>query len=554
MTKINLYTLYTFFYNTLFTTGKTKNITKLGESMQKNVSYEHQFSGRESVDRDLREISSEEWETLPENEKRWLVLKKVHRILRENNTMYIATASQSNPSVNSMFYAYDINEEDGSFVIYAFTLLAGKAMQMWVNPKVSIQINAKNAGEVKEDGTIDLVEGVQIKGRAEFVSDPKEIEHIRAKITEASKGLFAKYYSLPIARWVKIIPTEVKYIDFFSPKIFYFVEFRKNQPSFFKNLYTSTKKTLLLWALTIRAPFFTATIAPLFLGAAIAAVHLHNKGLQFNWFLFILTVLAGILIHAGVNVSNDYFDHWTRNDEVNPIPTPVNGGSRTIQAGLMSSTKVGLVGILFFIAGSLIALYINLASDGLVLPGLLLIGVFLGFFYTAPPLKLAYRGLGELAVAIGFGPLFVLAAYYIQTHQLSLEPIIVSTPIAILIMLVLFINEFPDYYADKKVGKNTWVVRLGRKKAFKLYKILIYATYAAIVVLSIYNLWLLITLLTLPIALKAIKVAEENLQDPIEMLPANFGTIKTHFAVGMLMTLAYILAFFIPLAPITLLF
>ena len=83
--------------------------------------------------------------------------------------------------------------------------------------------------------------------------------------------------------------------------------------------------------------------------------------------------------------------------------------------------------------------------------------------YTAPPLKFVYRGLGEIAVAVGFGPLMLLGGYVVQTRgALSWEPFVASLPIALLVALILYVNEIPDRRGDARAGKRTLPVRLSK--------------------------------------------------------------------------------------------
>ncbi len=498
---------------------------------------------------DLTLLDKQQWMNLSEERKRELMLKKVKQVLDSTNVAYIATAGSWQPSVNSVFYIYDVDEKNKSFVLYGFTLLAGeKGYQMWVNSNVTVQVNARDAGQKVKNGKIEKIESLQIKGKVEFLKEKSEIQKIRQRFNEATEGLFESLFDLPIARWWKITPTQVKYTNWFSAATFYFLEYRENQSRYFGNMLNSLKKTLLYWFLLVRVPFFTATVIPILLGTAVAAYHLSVIGESIDWKLFTLTIVAGIFIHAGVNVINDYFDHISRGDDINQYATPVNGGSRVIQAGLVSSHKVATIGVSFLLIGAALGLYINSQVNGLGLPLLIALGMFLGFFYTAPPFKLAHRGFGEVAVALGFS-LYMYAAYYIQTRMFSVEMLIASLPLALLIMLVLFINEFGDYDADAKVGKRTWVVRLGKEKSFQTYQVLLVLTYLLVWSVALFNLWALIAYLSLPLAIKALKHAREHYQDPFQLLPANFGTIFTHLTCGLLLTLAYIIQIFIPVSP-----
>jgi len=299
---------------------------------------------------------------------------------------------------------------------------------------------------------------------------------------------------------------------------------------------------LKIWAKAIRAPFYTATIIPIVLGAVIAW---SETGI-FHWGYFILALLGGILIHTGVNLANDYFDHTSRNDWNNKTPTPFSGGSRFIQNNVLKPYQYLIASLMCFASGSLIGLYLNHILAGNIILYLGIIGVFLGFFYTATPIRIGYRGfgLGELAVGLGFGPIMVIGSYYVQTQHLSLIPLLASIPVMLLIALVVYINEFPDYEADKSVNKITIPVMLGKEKASYIFYGLLLTTYfytIIFIILGIFPLFALLTLLTLPLAIKAIKVTEANKDKVYELLPANASTIITHFTFGACLIIAYII-------------
>lgn len=215
-----------------------------------------------------------------------------------------------------------------------------------------------------------------------------------------------------------------------------------------------------------------------------------------------------------------------------------------IQEGLIEAKKVLYAALTFFALGGLIGLYLNYIFQGNVILILGIIGVFLGFFYTADPLRIGYTGFGELVVGIGFGPLVVIGSYYVQAHKLSWEPFWASIPVAILIASVLYINEFPDYEADKAVNKKTLVVILGKEKALKIYYLLLLITYSSIllgIMFEMFPLFTLITFLTLPLCFKAIKAAKDNFDKVFDLLPANAATIGLHLSIGLLLTAGYAL-------------
>ena len=95
--------------------------------------------------------------------------------------------------------------------------------------------------------------------------------------------------------------------------------------------------------------------------------------------------------------------------------------------------------------------------------------VALAFFYNAPPLKLSYRGFGELAVGISYGPLITAGTYLVQRGTVTLEVILVSVVLGLLIAAFLWANEFPDYKADLASGRHNLVVQLGRAKAARAF-------------------------------------------------------------------------------------
>ena len=296
----------------------------------------------------------------------------------------------------------------------------------------------------------------------------------------------------------------------------------------------------MLWVKAVRAPFFTAAIIPVALGSVIAW---HDTS-KFNWFHFSLVMLGAIFMHAATNLMNDYFDHLSGCDEANPNPTPFSGGSRVIQDGLITPRKILIAALIALSLGSLIGLYLNYICGGNVILILGIIGVLLAIFYTPKQFKIVYGGFGEIAVGIGFGPLMVMGSYYVQAQQLPFKIFLASLPIGILIALILFINEFPDYAVDKTVGKNTLVVILGKEKAIRLYHFLLLFTYLLILSFVLYNILpriALIVFLSLPLALRAFKISQKNFERVYELLAANASTIALHSVIGLLLCAGFIL-------------
>ena len=293
------------------------------------------------------------------------------------------------------------------------------------------------------------------------------------------------------------------------------------------------------YGLELRATFLTATVVSIVLGTSIAWTR--NGVFDLRWFVFCLA--AGALLHAGTNVVNDYFDHRSGGDDINTeYVRPFSGGSRMIQRGLLEPREVLVEGSILLAAGAAIGFYLAFARGlfVLVIGG---IGLFSGVFYAGPPFKLANRGVGEVFVGVNFGVLMTLGAYYVQTRTWSIEPLIASVPVSLLIFSVVYINEFLDYNADKAIGKKTLVVRFGREKAAEGYAILMSGAYVSIlagVLVASMPITTLIAFATLPIAVKAVFHAFKYHSSPVELAPANASTILCHLLTGLLLSAGYL--------------
>lgn len=300
------------------------------------------------------------------------------------------------------------------------------------------------------------------------------------------------------------------------------------------------------WALLVnatRAPFLTATVVPVLLGAAVA----WKNGAFTSPVNFLLTLLGVLAFHVGTNVINDYFDHDSGADEANFTPTPFGGGSRVIQRGLMDPKAVRNLGLAAYAIGTLIGIYLVWAV-GLEILYFGLAGFLVGYLYTAPPVRLVHRGLGELAVAIGFGPIIVLGTYWVQAGRWSNEALIASVPVALLIAAVLYINEFPDRPWDTRAGKMTLVARMPVEAAVNGYLLIIAASYLSIVVAVLAGVtpWpTLIALATTPMAWRAIKGLRQNHSYPYRLIPSNANTVFAHLYTGLLLFAGYVVSGFL---------
>lgn len=232
-----------------------------------------------------------------------------------------------------------------------------------------------------------------------------------------------------------------------------------------------------------RVPFTSASIFPML---AIAAYYAGLGDSLFSVTSLLLAVFGVLLLHLSSNVFNDYFDVSDGTDEANneyfqPGGAAITGGSRAIELGIITLNKTKTVATSLLIASLLVAgfLFYNIYQvtgatsnvEGALAVGLS--GLFLGYFYTARPLRLvARRGLGELAIFLAFGPLLTLGTGYAISSEtigfLSSEfymLLSLGVPFGFLTTNILYINQFPDAESDAKTGKNHLVVTFGKKAA-----------------------------------------------------------------------------------------
>jgi 1,4-dihydroxy-2-naphthoate polyprenyltransferase len=292
---------------------------------------------------------------------------------------------------------------------------------------------------------------------------------------------------------------------------------------------------------TTRAPFLTATLVPILLGIAAAAL---DGGWSF--FLAALTVLAGSFVHLGLNVGNDVFDTLSGADAANTTPTQFSGGSRVVHYGLVRLPTLIAISAAFYLAGIGLGLYLAARTDFWPLFWLGAAGVVVSLIYTAPPFRLVHRGVGEIAVALGFGPIMVLGAYFVQAQRFSFEAVYLSLPVAILIALVLYVNEIPDRAGDAAAGKRTLPVRLSKAAVIRGYDWSVTVAYALIAAGAIAGILprpTLIALATIPMAVKVSRALRRDYEDPYALMFSAMGTnIKLHLYTGLLMFAGYLIA------------
>ena len=356
------------------------------------------------------------------------------------------------------------------------------------------------------------VEEGQWEGETVFLGKDKNEIPSKIKITPTSKnGEHIGYCGVTT-------PLKDKTPDQVRPKISFFTKIFK-------------------WMVIMRLPFLSATFVPIFAGAAITSM----LGEPVSWSWLGLTLLAGAFLHIGTNTSNDYFDHKSGTDALNYNYSNegLNGGSRSIQMGLITPKGMLTVAIVAFALSAAVGIPLILRS-GMQILWLGLIGFFSGLFYTAPPFKFSSRkGMGEFLIGLNFGPLMVAGSTLVQTGRLIPESFLAGIPIGLLIAAVVYINEFPDHESDKATGKNTLIVVFGPERARAGYVALVASAFISIVIMAINGtlpMLSLIALLAVYFGYTATKILYKYYNNRL-LQPANWGTIIMHSVTGILLTI-----------------
>ena len=291
---------------------------------------------------------------------------------------------------------------------------------------------------------------------------------------------------------------------------------------------------------TTRLPFLSATAVPVLLGIAAAASH----G-AFTWWTALLTLIGGSFAHLAINVTNDIFDTLSGADDANTTPTQFSGGSRVAVYDLVSIRGLSWLALALFAAAAVIGLSLVAITGSLTLLWIGVAGILVGVAYTAPPLKLVYRGLGEIAVAVGFGPIMLLGAYVVQTGRLVWEPFVLSLVPGALIALILFVNEIPDRRSDAEAGKRTLPTRFSPDVIRTGYLVVALGAFAVItggVVGGLLPWPTLIALAAVPLALRVHAGLKVHYDSPYTLMAVMGTNVNLNLAVGGLLLIGYVVA------------
>jgi len=293
---------------------------------------------------------------------------------------------------------------------------------------------------------------------------------------------------------------------------------------------------LRIWFLETRPHFLLLSVVLVFLGACIAW---HDGNFELNWAL--LTFLGLLLAHISVNVLNDYFDYRSGVD-AKTHRTPFSGGSGILPAHLLTLRQVFWFGIGSFLMILPIGIYFLIVRGWLLLP-LIIVGVVCILAYTPFILKTKWP---EWLAGLGLGTLPVLGTYYVQTAAYTFPAIVASVPSGILVHNLLLLNEFPDVEADKTVNRKTLPITLGKTAAGIIYSVLtltVYLWIVASVVARFMPIPTLVTLLTLPLAMRAIRGALKP-EDKSKLMPALASNVQLVLLTQLFLGVGYILASF----------
>lgn len=296
---------------------------------------------------------------------------------------------------------------------------------------------------------------------------------------------------------------------------------------------SNSESFVVTWLKAARAPFLTVSAIPAVLGGVIAWTNGH-----FDALLFAMVVTGVVMAQSAADFFDDYFDFHdgsVANKDRQFHESP-------LFAGRVTAKQVAVAGIACAVVAAAIGVYLFTRVGTPVLT-IALLGGFFVIFYTAPPFKLNFRGFGELALFLGFGPALVLGAYYVFTGELGWEPVLAGIPLGLFTMNVGHVSNMFDVASDQESGKTTLAVLVGQKTGIALlavFTVLGFGTLITGVVLALLPLPTLLALLTVPLAVQTV-VKTRDYDQPEGYLPAMSWAIATTSFAGILITVGYFL-------------
>jgi 1,4-dihydroxy-2-naphthoate octaprenyltransferase len=291
-------------------------------------------------------------------------------------------------------------------------------------------------------------------------------------------------------------------------------------------------KTPLIWWRLLRPHTLTASFVPVAIGSMLAL-----KEGQFNPIIFLAMLIASILIQCATNMFNEYYDYKRGLDHAGSVGI----GGTIVRDGVAPLFVRNLAFIFCFVA-ILIGIYICAESSWwLALIGT--ISIAMGYYYTGGPYPIAYSPFGELVAGFFMGTVIIAISYYIQTLSVSFEIIMISLPIAFLVAAILLANNIRDLEGDKRNGRKTIAILVGKQNAIRLLGLFFIAAYLqtiGLIISQLLTVWSVLTFLSIPLAVRAV-IGFHNKRFPSEMMPAMVHTAKTNTLFGFLLILSLII-------------
>ena len=267
-------------------------------------------------------------------------------------------------------------------------------------------------------------------------------------------------------------------------------------------------RALHIWLMAARPRTLPAAVAPVLVGTALAATEGTFKGLT-----FVAAMVGAVFIQIGTNLSNDYSDARRGADTEDRL-----GPVRVTAGGLVPPRQVLLATYLAFGVAVLAGAYlITTAGWELLLVGAA--SILAGVLYTGGPRPYGYEGLGEVFVFLFFGVVAVTGSYFAQVEDVSWEALVLAVPVGLLAAAILVVNNVRDLETDRRAGKRTLAVRLGRPRARGLYAAMVYGAFLCAPIPWLagsdeLSPWLLLPLLALPLAVPIVRTVRNRTDGP----------------------------------------
>lgn len=275
-----------------------------------------------------------------------------------------------------------------------------------------------------------------------------------------------------------------------------------------------------IWSLASRPKTLPAAFVPVIVGSSMAIPY----G-KLNLLAAFIALACSILIQIGTNFTNDLYDFYKGADKPDR-----KGPIRVLAAGLVTPGQMQLAITLVFGLTFLLGLYL-VYLHGFAILAIGILSIIAGLAYTAGPFPLAYNGLGDVFVFIFFGIFGTEGTYYLHFGHFSLPAFFASIPVGALITNILVVNNYRDIEEDKRNGKITLAVLLGKRFTRFQYFFLIFISFVIPFVLYWFygfKFWVLLPYITFPIAYKLIqmitKLSGEDLNNTLA-LTAKFSAL-----------------------------